>query len=89
MKNTITQEHIDNIMSETTCNIMTMFDKVTVVVAQLPNGFVITESSGCVDKANYDEELGTQICIKKIVDKVWELEGYRLQCELSNKGEEE
>lgn len=88
MDNKITQEHIDDIMSKTKCNVMTMFDKCTVVAAQLPNGFIIVESSACVDKDNYDEDLGTQICIKRIVDKVWELEGYRLQCEVSKKEEE-
>ena len=28
---------------------------------------------------NYNEEVGTEICIGKIEDKIWELEGYRLQ----------
>ena len=52
---------------------------------QLPNGFVLTESSACVDPANYDEKLGYEICIKKLTERVWELEGYLLQNELHKK----
>ena len=45
----------------------------------MPNGFVITESSACVDPDNYNEDRGIDICLDKIVDKIWELEGYLLQ----------
>jgi hypothetical protein len=61
----------------------TAFGKTTIVTAQLENGFVIVESSSCVDPANYDADIGYGICIKRIEDKVWELEGYRLQCKLN------
>ncbi len=54
-------------------------DKTTVVRATLKNGFEIVETSACVDKANYDQELGTKICMKRIEDKVWELLGFLLQ----------
>lgn len=57
--------------------------KCTVVVAQLPNGFILTESSACVDPANYDVNIGIECCKKRIIDKIWLLEGYRLQCRLS------
>lgn len=80
--NTVTKEMIDSIMEDVELEVITTFDKCTVVSAKLPNGFVITESSACVDPRNYDEEMGFEICMNKIVNKVWELEGYRLQCKL-------
>lgn len=83
MKNTITQQDIDNIVKDTIFVSNTVFDKCTVCVAQLPNGFIITESSACVDKANYDEQIGFEICKERIINKIWELEGYKLQCEVS------
>lgn len=76
---TITQEYIDEIMSNSSFDVMTVFDKCTVVTCKLPNGFVIVESSACVDPENYDEGIGTDICLKKIANKIWELEAYRLQ----------
>lgn len=79
---TITQEDIDEIINNSAFNVETMFDKCTVVACKLPNGFVIVESSACVSPENYNAELGYEICIKKIKDKVWELEGYRLQSKL-------
>ena len=79
---TITQEYIDSIMEHSDIEVSTVFDKCTIVSCRLPNGFVIIESSACVSPENYDEAMGFDICMKKIEDKVWELEGYRLQTEV-------
>ncbi|WP_326293090.1 MULTISPECIES: Gp49 family protein [Bacillus cereus group] len=82
----VTAEQIDDIMKKAKVLVSTEFEKCTVVTVKLPNGFTITESSGCVDVANYDVKLGTEICLKKIRNKVWELEGYALQKRLSDMG---
>lgn len=79
---TITQEHIDEIMENSTFDVDTLFGKCTMVACKLPNGFVIVEYSACVSPENYDYKMGEEICMKKIKDKIWELEGYRLQEEL-------
>ena len=79
MRTRITKEYIDKIVEKTEFNVTTVFDKCTVVVAKLPNGFVITENSACIDKKNYNRNLGYEICREKIINKIWELEGYRLQ----------
>lgn len=81
-KNTITQADIDNLIEEAQIDIKTIFDKCTIVAVQLKNGFVLVESSSCVDPANYDEAMGTSICMERIKNKLWELEGYKLQNEL-------
>lgn len=79
---TVTQKQIDEIMDDADITVNTTYDKCTVVSVKLPNGFVITESSACVSPENYDKDMGVDICMNKIINKVWELEGYRLQCEL-------
>lgn len=76
---TVTQAMVDYILDNSDIDVVTMFDKCTVVACRLPNGFIIVESSACVDPDNYNKELGKKICMKKIEDKVWELEGYLLQ----------
>ncbi|HDR4584737.1 TPA: hypothetical protein QC291_001567 [Bacillus cereus] len=86
MKNTITQDDINDILERTNWAVEGFHGKCTVVVAKLPNGFILTESSACVDPANYDVNIGIQCCKERIVNKIWELEGYRLQCELTEKG---
>ena len=53
--------------------------KTTLVRVELLNGFEITESSSCVDVANYDQAMGKQICLDRIKNKVWELLGFLLQ----------
>lgn len=84
-KNTLTKEYIDKIVHSSKFSWSAQFGKCTVVTMQLPNGFVLTESSACVDPANYDEKLGYEICVKKLTERVWELEGYLLQNELYKK----
>lgn len=81
-KNTVTQAAVDELMESCDIAVTTAFDKCTIVACKLPNGFVIVESSSCVDPANYDEDMGVDICMKNIEKKVWELEGYLLQNQL-------
>lgn len=76
--NTVTQDDVDNFIVGT--DISTVGDKTTIVIATLANGFVITESSSCVDVKNYDQKYGAEICMKKIKDKVWFLLGFLLSC---------
>ncbi len=76
---TITEEYIADIMENSEFEIHTAFNKCTIVTCRLPNGFVIVESSACVSPENYDEDTGAEICFDKIANKIWELEGYRLQ----------
>lgn len=87
INNTVTQTQINDLISESEKTVRHEYGKTTVVSLKLPNGFVIVESSSCVDPANYNPELGESIAMKRIENKVWELEGYRLQCELTRRHE--
>ena len=61
MKNIVTKQQIDELLAKSVIKVETVYDKVTVVNCKLPNGFVITEASGAVDPANYDEEIGKDV----------------------------
>lgn len=89
MRNTVREEDIQEILKRSEMKVATVYDKCTLVTVKLPNGFVLTESSACVDPQNYNEEVGVDSCLTKITDKLWELEGYRLQCELAERVEGE
>lgn len=73
----ISKQMVDGFIKDV--EVITMGVKNTVVRAVLVNGFEIVESSACVDPANYDEELGKEICLEKIKDKIWFLLGFLLQ----------
>ena len=75
----VTQERIDHLMATADIQVETIFGKCTRVAVQLENGFILTESSACVDPANYDHKMGEEICLEHIRNKLWELEGYALQ----------
>lgn len=75
----ISEDYVNDIFNESVLSFKMFFDKCTVVACKLPSGFVIVEHSACVDQTNYDENIGIENCIKKIKDKIRELESYRLQ----------
>ena len=86
-KNKVTQEQIAKLISEAKIDVATVQEKCTVVTVTLKSGFILTESSACVDKANYNKEIGTHCCLERIERKLWELEGYALQKELAESDE--
>ena len=75
----VTQAEIDLLLNSADVQVRTEFGKCTVVTVRLRNGFILTESSACVDPANYDAELGKRLCLQHIENRLWELEGYALQ----------
>jgi len=75
--NTITQELVEGFI--VAYEVVTQQNKITIVTATLANNFTIVESSACVDPANYNEKLGSDICKDRIKNKVWFLLGFLLQ----------
>lgn len=73
----ISQGMVDSFIKET--HVSTLGEKTTLVRVVLVNGFEIIESSACVDKENYNEIMGKEICLNKIKDKIWMLLGFLLQ----------
>ena len=82
-KNAVTPEEVKNAISNIIVETRVEFGKpTTYVTALLHNGFTIRKSTTCVDPANYSEEIGKEVCMKKIVDEVWYLLGFMLQEDL-------
>lgn len=73
----VTQVMVDEFIKNV--SVQTVGEKTTVVKVELLNGFEIVESSSCVEKANYSEDVGAGICSGKIKDKIWYLLGFTLQ----------
>ena len=53
-----------------------MGKKTAVMVYTLESGFEITVSSACCNPEDFDFNVAREICLKKVEDKLWELEGY-------------
>ena len=84
--NTVTQAQIEALMAGGSFYDTKIGNKTCVLTLMLANGFEITESAACVDPANYSREIGIDICKKRIADRLWQLEGYRLQCAMYTDG---
>ena len=57
--------------------------KAMVCELTLASGFTVRGESACVSVENFDEGIGQEISRENARNKIWELEGYRLQCDLS------
>ena len=51
----------------------------TICAVQLVNGFYVVGKSACAAAENFDEIEGRNIAYADAVEKVWELEGYKLR----------
>ena len=55
----------------------------TYVEVRMKNGFTVRETTTCVDPTNYNEEIGKEICLKRIENEVWKLLGFELASRLN------
>ena len=79
-KITVTPEEVAENMKDVIVRTVVEFGKpCTYVTVRMKNGFTLRESTTCVDPKNYNEEIGKQVCLKCIENKVWYLLGYALQ----------
>lgn len=69
-------DYLGNMIDNSQINITKVFDKCTIVACKLPNGFVIVESSACVDPDDYNEAIGVDNCLSRIKMRVAEMEAY-------------
>lgn len=51
-------------------------ETLTVCVLTLQNGFTVTGESACINKADFDAEIGRKVAFDNAADKIWQLEGY-------------
>lgn len=78
----VTEEFIQEQWENSELKLEVVFDKCLIVACKLPNGFTLVESSGCIDPANFDYEIGFESCRERIIDKMWLLYGFNKQCEV-------
>lgn len=75
---TITKDLVYKILDSSNIKSLNIDGKTTMLHCELPNGFVITETSSCVNPANFSMETGAKICMEKIENRLWELLGFLL-----------
>lgn len=87
LQNTVTKEHLDNLVAKSSVEYAVFGNKLTVAVITLPNKFKVTGEASCVDAENFDKKLGEKYALEKAVDNLWELEGYLLAERLHHRAE--
>ncbi|MGL4450500.1 MAG: Gp49 family protein [Paraclostridium sp.] len=70
--NKIPKELVQSFIVEKEITTERVFGKLTTVLKyKLQNGFIGTDSCTSVDEANYSLEIGTDILIKRLEEKIW------------------
>lgn len=87
MKNRLTNEDIDAIKAQCEEQVWEPFPGITIVAWNLPNGFTISDQSGCVDPVAYSREIGVGICREHLRNKLWVLYGFLLKDQIGKGGE--
>lgn len=87
LQNTVTKEHLDNLVAKSSVEYAVFDNKLTVAVITLPNKFKVTGEASCVDAKNFNKELGEKYALEKAVENLWELEGYLLAERLYHRNE--
>ena len=90
----LTKEDIDNFLSKSEISSYQGDPKTTVVRVLGPTGFVDWDTASCVNPENYNEDIGREIALDHITDRLWMMLGFVLQwgtyglCDLKNNKEE-
>jgi hypothetical protein len=53
--------------------------RTTICQITMANGFTVRGESSCVDINNFNKSIGEKVAWENALDKIWLLEGYRLQ----------
>jgi len=73
----VTEQMVESFVTVPT--IRKIDEKTALVSSDLITGFVQHETSSCVDPANFDEQIGMEIGLKRIKDSVWKCLGFVVQ----------
>lgn len=84
----VTLESIEALMASVVYDVHVIPDTNTTLATAILDGFTLaTEQTSCVDKANFNAELGAKYAIEaakaSAKSKLWELEGYALKKQLA------
>lgn len=87
--NKITYELVKSFIRKKEITSERIYGKLTTVMKyELINGFTGIESTAAVDEKNYSEEIGAEILLKRVEDKIWFGLGFTLGMALDKKKEE-
>jgi hypothetical protein len=74
----LTVEHLESLVASEQYHV---FEGTTMTVCclTLKNGFAAAGFSACIRPEDFDEVVGREIARANAIDKLWELEGYRIK----------
>lgn len=74
-------DHLQDILDRSQGMVTTAFGKCIIVSVCLPSGYIITETFSFAREKNFNAERGHEACMAKIIDRLYDLESFRLLAE--------
>jgi len=68
-----TEYNAEALISQSQLDVHTPHEKTLILTAKLPNGYEVTVSSSTVDPVDFDDDVGMDVCMEKLKDKVIDL----------------
>jgi hypothetical protein len=73
----LTKEHLESLVVSKT--ITRPAGTLTICVITLYGGAQVTGESNVIDPRNFDQQIGEKMAYEDAIDKLWQLEGYRIK----------
>ncbi len=81
-ENRVTNELLDTEINNGTVKYSHLDGSLTHCQITVPNGFIFTGESACVDPSNYDKKIGESIAFENAKEKMWGFYGFLLKQKL-------
>lgn len=75
----VKKEDINKLIENSQMEFHVFWEKEMVCSFRLENGFTVIGRAACVDPANFNLDIGKELCFEDAIKQLWQLEGYRLQ----------
>lgn len=85
MTNKVSEQDIDDLISDSKIEYTVIGGKLTICAVTLPSNYIVYGTSSCVDNKNFSKKIGERIAFINMKDELWKLEGYLLAYKLSQK----
>lgn len=81
----VSKLEIDALLQEGTVLYDHAHHPLTICIFRHPNGFWLIGHSAPASPENYDESIGERLALQKVIDQLWQLEGFLLRSRLHDK----
>jgi hypothetical protein len=78
----VNREYLEKLLNDSVKEVHIFHGKQMVVSYYLPCGFTVTGESNIIDPEKFNFDIGEKLCYEVAIKQLWQLETYRMQCNM-------